>query len=204
MFNRRQREQLAGARAEVQGWLARLASDISTLDPGDDPLCRQAMVDASERHNAASGLLSSATTRSELQVAQRIVVEGLTATRLVRQHLGLPLGPELPTLATATVSEPTPVNVNDERHIAHPDYHPERPHFFGGGSFDGSTAPAGYYRTPFWKKALAIGGAVVGAEMVGDLVGDMFDPDRSLGGGSWDNDGYGGDNWGGGGGGDIF
>lgn len=47
--------------------------------------------------------------------------------------------------------------------------------------------------------------------MVGDLVGDMFDPDRGLGSGSWDNDGYGdrdydegGGDWGGGVGGDIF
>ncbi|MBN9098763.1 MAG: hypothetical protein J0I49_11720 [Pseudonocardia sp.] len=192
MFNSRQRErdreQLAGARAEVQSWQARLASDISTLDPGDDPMSRQAMLDASERHNAAGALLSTASTQAELQVAQRIVVEGLTATRLVRQHLGLPLGPELPPSATATVSAPTSVTVEDEHHIAHPDYHPQQPHFFGGGSFDNATAPPGYYRTPFWKKALALGGAVVGAEMVGDLVGDMFGPDR--GARSWDGDGY--------------
>ena len=145
MFNSRQRErdreQLAGARAEVQSWQARLASDISTLDPGDDPMSRQAMLDASERHNAAGALLSTASTQAELQVAQRIVVEGLTATRLVRQHLGLPLGPELPPSATATVSAPTSVTVEDEHHIAHPDYHPQQPHFFGGGSFDNATAP---------------------------------------------------------------
>lgn len=118
----------------------------------------------------------------------------------MREHLGLPLGPELPPLATATVPNPTAVNVADQQHVAHPEYHPERPHFFGGGSFDNASAPAGYYRTPFWKKALAIGGAVVGAEMVGDLVGDMFDTDRGYGAESWgggDRDDDRGD-WGGG------
>ncbi len=90
----------------------------------------------------------------------------LIATRLVRERQGLPLGPDLPPDGR-TVGAATRVYVEGQEHTAHPEYHPERPHFFGGGL----GAPRGYYRTPFWKKALAVGGALAGAEMIGDLVG---------------------------------
>jgi hypothetical protein len=197
MFGKRaEQEQLAALRAEVQSLQARLSADVSTLDPGDDPMCRQALADASERQTAAGSLLATATTVGELRVGQRIVVEGLTATRLVRERRGLPLGPDLPDLATPTVNSPTAVTVDGVPHLAHPDYHPERPHFFGGNNM----APAGYYQTPFWKKALGIGGAVLGAEVLGNALGDMFDGDQGYGGGG-DWDGGGGGDWGGDGGG---
>jgi len=51
-------------------------------------------------------------------VAERVLVavaSGPTATRLVRQHRGLPLGPDLPASATATVAHPTAVPVEDQR-----------------------------------------------------------------------------------------
>jgi hypothetical protein len=201
MFGKRaEQEQLAALRAEVQSLQARLSADVSALDPGDDPMCRQALADASERQTAAGSLLSTATTLGELHVAQRIVVEGLTATRLVRERRGLPLGPDLPDLATPTVNSPTTVTVDGVPHLAHPDYHPDRPHFFGGNNM----APAGYYRTPFWKKALGIGGAVLGAEVLGSALGDLFGGDEGFGGGGggdWGG-GDGGGDWGGGGGGD--
>lgn len=204
MFSsRRQREELASLRAEVASLQSRLAADINGLDPGEDPQCRLALSDASERMTAAGGLLSSATTPGELRVAQRILVEGLTAARVVRQRQGLPLGSELPALGTTTVSEPTQVSVAGDSYTAHPEYHPERPHFFSGGTIGGVAAPAGYYRTPFWKKALAVGGAVVGAEMLGDAVGDIFGGGGDYDGGGWGGGGFGDDDgggWGGGGG----
>jgi hypothetical protein len=136
-------------------------------------------------------------------VAHRIAVEGLTATRLVRERRGLPLGPDLPDLAMPTVNSPTTINVDGVPQVAHPEYHPERPHFFGGNNM----APAGYYRTPFWKKALGIGGAVLGAEVLGSALGDMFGGEGFGGdrgdwgdGGDWGGGGGGGD-WGGGDGG---
>jgi hypothetical protein len=214
MFGKRaEQEQLAALRAEVQGLQARLSADVSTLDPGDDPMSRQALVDAGERQTAAGSLLSTASTVGELRVAHRIVVEGLTATRLVRERRGLPLGPDLPDLTGPTVNQPTTVNVNGQPQVAHPGYHPDQPHFFGGNNM----APAGYYRTPFWKKALGIGGAVLGAEIVGSALGDMFGGERGdwgdrgdwggdrgdwgdQGGGDWGDQGGG--DWGGGGGGD--
>jgi hypothetical protein len=152
MFGKRaEQEQIAALRAEVQSLQARLSADVSTLDPGDDPMSRQALADAGERQTAAGSLLATATTLGELRVAHRIAVEGLTATRLVRERRGLPLGPDLPDLAMPTVNSPTTINVDGVPQVAHPEYHPERPHFFGGNNM----APAGYYRTPFWKKAFS-------------------------------------------------
>ncbi len=143
-----------------------------------------------------SGLLARARTAGEMRVALRIVVEGLQATRVVREHLGLALGPELPDVTgPATVQAPTPVNIGDQQIIAHPDYYPRQPHYFGGGTVAGTPVPGGYYRTPFWKKAMLIGGAVAGGEMLGDLLGGGGD--RDGGGGGWGGDD--GANWGGGG-----
>ena len=83
------------------------------------------------------------------------VMHGVTATRIIRQHQGLPLGAELPDLGD-TVAEPTPLVHDGHDHVAYPDYHPDQPHFFGGGQVGATHAPAGYYKTPFWKKASAI------------------------------------------------
>lgn len=200
MFSgRREQERLAGLRAEVESLRSRLDSDVATLDPADDPVARQALNDASERANAAGSLLSRSQSAAELDVAKRIVLEGLYATRVLRQRRGLPLGPDLP-VDPRTVDAPTEVQVAGDTHVAHPEYHPDRPFFFGGGPLrgplSGQRAPGGYYRTPFWQKALAVGGAVMGAEALGGLLGG--------GGGwhgEWDGDGYGGDSDGGGDGG---
>jgi len=186
MFRRREDAELAGLRAEVDSLQGRLSSDVATLDPGDSPLCRQAMNDASERTTAAGGLLSHARTPAEMSVALRIVVEGLQATRVVREHQGLSLGPDLPDVTgPAAVNTPTQVTVGTEQVTAHPEYHPQQPHFFGGGTIAGTQVPGGYYRTPFWKKAMMIGGAVAGGEMLGDLLGGG-------GGGDYDGGGFGG------------
>ena len=41
MFGKRaEQEQIAALRAEVQSLQARLSADVSTLDPGDDPMSR--------------------------------------------------------------------------------------------------------------------------------------------------------------------
>ena len=146
MFGSAKQEQIAAFRAEVSSLQERLAADIANLS-GQDAFCQQALSDASERCNAAGGVLSSASTLGELQVARRIVVEGLTATRLVRDKQGLPLGPDLPELSTQTVGQPTALVHDGDEHVAYPAYHPDRPHFFGGGMIGGTAAPAGYYRT---------------------------------------------------------
>lgn len=188
--SRRENERVAALRAEVESLQSRLDADIANLDDGGDPACRQAMSDAAERSSSAGGMLGRARSAGEFEVARRTVIEGLTATRFVREKRGLPLGAELPSYGTARVDAPTTVTVDGDEHVAHPDYHPDRPHFFAGTA----QAPAGYYRTPFWQKALAVGGAVMGAEMLGDAVGDLF------GGGYSGNGGYDGGGFDGGGG----
>ena len=116
----------------------RLSADLTTLDPGDDKLCRQALADAGERATAAGSLTGTAKTATEMLVALRIVVEGLHATQIVRERQGLPPGPDLPEINPAgAVQEPTPVSVDGEQLTAHPHYHPDRPHFFEGGSVAG-------------------------------------------------------------------
>jgi len=69
------------------------------------------------------------------------------------------------------------------------------------GSIAGNPVPGGYYRTPFWKKAMMIGGAVAGGEMLGDLLSGGGGYGGGWGGdddGSWGGDDDG--SWGGGGG----
>jgi hypothetical protein len=181
------KQELAALRAEVASVQARLAADIDNLQPGDDPVNKQALADASERYTAAGALMSTANTVGELQVAKRIAVEGVTATRIVRQRQGLPLGSDLPDTGVATVGSPTPVVHDGQEHVAYPDYHPDRPHFFGGGTIAGTPAPAGYYRTPFWKKAAAIGGAVVAGDVLGNALGGVLGGGLD-GGGGFDHD----------------
>lgn len=183
---RKQQEQSNAVRAEVDSLQGRLAADISNLEAGSDAVSRQAMADAAERYNAAGALMDRATSVGELLVAKRIVVEGLTATRIVRQQQGLPVGAELPNLEQ-TVGSPTPVVHDGQEHIAYPGYHPNQPHFFGGGPIGPIHAPAGYYKTPFWKKAAAIGGAVVAGDLLGNALGGLFDGGFDGEGGGFDN-----------------
>ena len=59
MFGRRRREQeLADAREEALRWYERLGGQVMNLPPGDEPATKQALVDASERYNAA-GLMDT-------------------------------------------------------------------------------------------------------------------------------------------------
>jgi len=153
-----------------------------------------------ERNNAAGALVAQATTPSEMRVAMRILVEGLQATRVVREHQGLSLGADLPDVTSpAAVQSPTAVSLGGQSTTAYPQYHPAQPHYFPGGAVGGTPVPGGYYRTPFWKKAMMIGGAVAGGEMLGDLLGGGGGYGRGdyeggdSGGGDW-----GGGDWGGG------
>ncbi len=161
MFGR-DHEQLAAASADVTGLQARLARDITGLQDGGDLACRQALADAAERYNTAADLVAGAGTVGELLVARGISIDGLAMVRIVRERQGLPLGADLPRQADLT----------------------------GAGS--GGTGPPllrttgpessdpARGRIPFWKKALAIGGAFVAADLVGDMVGNQLagDADR--------------------------
>ena len=77
--------------------------------------------------------------------------------------------------------------------VAYPDYHPAQPHFFGGGQVGATHAPAGYYKAPFWRKAAAIGGAVVAGDVLGNALGGVFDGGFDNDSGSWNGGDDGGD-----------
>ncbi|HEV2888138.1 MAG TPA: LPXTG cell wall anchor domain-containing protein, partial [Jatrophihabitans sp.] len=78
---RKDRQALADARAEIQPYYDRLASDVSSLQPGSNATARQALADASERYNSGGSQLASATTLAQLGGARRSILEGLQAAR---------------------------------------------------------------------------------------------------------------------------
>jgi len=220
---RRQRRALQGARAEVLSAYDRLGSDVSTLQPGDDATAKQALADAAERYSATGSLLSSANSEREYAAARRTALEGLAATRVVRQRNGLDPGPEIrPEEATNApqLDQQRAIAVGGNQYTGYPQYTPGSPYYYGGGMLGGGMVPGGWYAMPFWETMLigsALGGGFgygggwggggyergydsgyeEGREDAGDRGGD------SGGGGDWGGGGGdfgGGGDWGGGGG----
>jgi hypothetical protein len=87
-------QELQEARAEVALLHNRLGLDVETLFPGDDPVAVQALADAQERWNATGALLATADTLGDFAAARRTALEGLAASRTVRERIGLDAGPE--------------------------------------------------------------------------------------------------------------
>lgn len=207
------------AAADVASLRDRLGHDVRTLDPGTDPVSRQALADASERLSTCSTLLDDARSDAQLRTAWLAAVEGLTASRLVRTRAGLDPGPEIPLPPSGPqLQAPTRIDVDGHSHVGGPGYEPGRPHWFPGGSYHGRHVPGGWYDTPFWPSGVILGG--LGGFALGSLAaGSMFgygdgdpygygDGDGSaggfedVGGGGWDDGGGGWDDSGGGGWGD--
>ncbi len=207
--------------ADVGSLRDRLGHDVSTLQPGDDPVARQALADAAERYATAGTLLERATTDAQLRTAWLAAVEGLHASRVVRRQQGLDLGSPVPALPGSgpQLARPTRVDVQGRSYTGAPTYEPGCPHWFPGGSYGGRHVPGGWYDVPFWPSALVLGGLggwALGGLMAGAVYGDDLayggDLDPGFDGGSVDDgggfdDGGGGGDWGrggdwGGGGGD--
>lgn len=198
--------------AEVRSVLDRLGHDVRTLEPGDDVVSRQAMADASERYATASGQLEAAGSQDQLRTAWLAGVEGLHATRLVRQRLGLDPGPApaLPPPSGPQLQQRSRVLVDGREHIGSPTYQPGQPYWFPGGRYGRNEVPGGWYAEPFWPGDLMLGvlsGWALGSLMTGGMYGGMYgagwgDGD---GGGDWAGSGgdVGGGDWGGFGGGDV-
>ena len=202
--------------ADVSSLRDRLGHDVRSLEPGHDPVARQAMADASERYGTASTLLERAGTDAQLRTAWLATVEGLAASQVVRQRLGLPLGPPPPSMPTRErpLEGPTRIEVEGRSHVGSPSYGPGRPHWFPGGRYGGRPVPAGWYDVPFWPSALVLGGlagwtlggfgagAVYGDDIGGDLAGGAWgggDGGGFAGGGDWGGGDGGGGGWSGGG-----
>jgi hypothetical protein len=214
---RRRQKELEGRRAEVLSLYDRLGADVQNLNPGDDPVARQALVDASERYTATGSQLAHADTHGEYDVARRTALEGLQAARTARKELGLDPGPDLPPVAPTygeQLTTPQQVQVAGKTYQGYPDYTPGAPYYYGGGG----GYPGGWYSFPFWETVLL--GSVLSGGFGGGFGGGGYDAgydrgydagrddaqdsgaDSSGGGGDWGGgwSGGGGD-WGGGGGG---
>ncbi len=218
---RRRLKELEGRRAEVLSLYDRLGADVQNLNPGDDPVARQALVDASERYTATGSQLSHADTHEEYDVARRTALEGLQAARTARVELGLDPGPELPPIAPKQgeqLTTPREVSVGGQSYQGFPEYTPGAPYYYGGGS----GIPGGWYSAPFWQTLLL--GSVLSGGFGGWGGSGGWDAgygrgyeagreDANDGGAGWDGSGGGGfgggfggsggggGDWGGGGGG---
>jgi hypothetical protein len=205
-----------GLRAEADSLYARLSNDVSTLSPGDDAVARQAMVDASERFNAAGALLADRNaSEAVLAQAKRTALEGVMAARVARGRLGLDLGPDpmpAPPANAPQVQGAQQVEVDGQSYTGYGQYQPGAGNYFGGGTYQGRYIPGGWYARPFWQtaaiSAVAFGG--LGYAMGGGFGG--FDGERYEGdyddrgdgdgnGGGWSGGDGGSGDWGGGGGG---
>lgn len=172
--------------ADVSSLRDRLGQDVSTLDPGSDPVARQALADASERYSTCSTLLERAGSDAQLRTAWLAAVEGLTASRVVRARLGLDPGPDIPLPPSGPqLQGPSRVAVGGRTHVGGPAYEPGRPHWFPGGAYDGRYVPGGWYDRPFWPSSLILGG--LGGFALGSLAaGAMFGDDLAYADGIYD------------------
>jgi hypothetical protein len=214
---RRARRQLGDARAQVEPYVDRLASEVTTIDPADNAVARQAMADASERLTSAGSQLQTASSIARLVTVRQTVLQGLYAARTARAALGLDLGPPLPSITNEAdqLNEQRPVTVQGQTFQGYPNYAPNAPYYYGGGY----GVPGGWYGTPFWQTLLltsALSGGFGGwgfgggynngygsgydsGYQAGQNAGDgNADSGGNWGGGDWGGGGGGGD-WGGGG-----
>jgi hypothetical protein len=172
-------EAFLSAHAEVEALYQRLGHDIETLDDRGDPASRQALTDAGERYNTAGAQFGHATTTGELAVVRSIIVDGLQATRVIRNKQGLDPGPD-PALAAPLA----PVGG-------------QAPEHGGVGGFLHSHGGLG--------AALGAGAAggvlgMLGGAALGEMLGGGDEDREGWGdrdGGDWGGDGGGGGDWGG-------
>ena len=156
---RKRNRELAAAKDAVTPYYDRLASDVNTLNAGDDKTARQALADASERYTSAGSQMSTATTVAQWAAVRRTTLEGLQAAQTAREALGLPKGPELPPIDQARgeqLTEAQQVTVQGQQYQGYPAYTPGAPYYYGGG---GGYA-GGWYNFPFWETMLI--GSMIG------------------------------------------
>ncbi|MEV6372732.1 hypothetical protein [Micromonospora musae] len=169
----RHARELADVRADAQRWYERLGGQVMNLH-GDEPAVRQALVDASERYNAAGSQLEQAATVHQFRLARETALEGLAYARAARIALGIDPGPELPPLTAAAgtgeLTRERQVEVQGQTFKAGPQPGRETPYYYPGGRFQGRPVPAGWYSTPWWKTALGAGAGVLGGVLIADAL----------------------------------
>ena len=161
--------ELDDARFEARRWVERLGGQIYILE-GSDPASKQALADASERHNAAAAQLEQLNTPAQARQVTETAYEGLYYVRAARTAMGLDPGPELPALPgqqrAGTVSESRNVEVEGKDYSASPDPSQRNRHYYPGGVVAGRPVPQGWYSEPWWRPALVAGAWGVGSALL--------------------------------------
>ncbi|WP_221326759.1 DUF2076 domain-containing protein [Actinoplanes sp. L3-i22] len=161
---------VSDARADAVRWYERLGGQLVNLRD-DGGLARQALVDATERHQAAGGQLAQARTVTQYRLVRESALEGLAYVRAARITMGLDPGPELPPPDLARGAGV--VTADQELYGGYrvgPRASAETPHYYPGGFRDGLPMPAGWYATPWWKTALAAGAGTLGGMLLLDSI----------------------------------
>jgi hypothetical protein len=185
--------QLEDAKADARRWVERLGGQVMNLT-GTNEAAKQALVDASERYNAAGSQMEQARTADQCRLVTQTAMEGLYYVRAARTAMGLDPGPELPDLtgqATAgKVTEDRRVDVEGHEYAASAQPGAETPHYYPGGMVAGRPVPQGWYSEPWWKPALIGGAWGLGSAL---LFSSMFSGMHSIpyAAGGWGDQGFG-------------
>jgi uncharacterized membrane protein YgcG len=156
----RERE-LDDARFEARRWVERLGGQIYILE-GTNEAAKQALADASERHNAAAAQIERLRSPAQARQVTESAYEGLYYVRAARTAMGLDPGPELPPLPgqqrAGAVSENREIEFDGHTYSTSPEPSQRNRHYFPGGTVAGRPVPQGWYSEPWWRPAL-VGGA---------------------------------------------
>ena len=165
--------ELDDARFEARRWVERLGGQIYILE-GSDPASKQALADASERHNAAAAQLEQLNSPAQARQVTETAYEGLYYVRAARTAMGLDPGPELPALPgqqrAGAVSEARNVEVEGKDYSASPEPSQRNRHYYPGGVVAGRPVPQGWYSEPWWRPALVAGAWGVGSALLFTLA----------------------------------
>jgi hypothetical protein len=163
------RRELEDARFTARRWVERLGGQIYILE-GNDPASKQALADASERHNAAAAQLDQLTSPAQAHQVTETAYEGLYYVRAARTAMGLDPGPELPPLPgqqrAGAVSEARDVEVEGQHYGTSPEPSARNRHYYPGGMVAGRPVPQGWYSEPWWRPALVAGAWGVGSALL--------------------------------------
>lgn len=159
--SRQDKQGFENAIADARRWTEHLGSQVLTLS-GKDAASEQALAEASERYNAASGAVGIARTIRQAQLARESALEGMYYIRAARTMMGMSPGPDLPELEgqrrAGTVLVERTITLNDGSTLtSSPTMTTRTPQHFPGGVVAGKPVPAGWYSFQFWAPAMQTG-----------------------------------------------
>ncbi|CAM00675.1 hypothetical protein A8924_1749 [Saccharopolyspora erythraea NRRL 2338] len=170
----RRQAELDDSRAEARRWLERLSGQVVNLI-GTNDAAKQALADASERHNAAGSQMEQAASATQCKLVTETALEGLYYVRAARVAMDMDPGPELPDLSgqrgAGRVTEFREVEVDGRQQVASPEPTDRTPHYYPGGTVAGRPVPEGWYSEPWWRPAMLAGTWGVGSFV---LMSAMF------------------------------